>query len=132
MSDGFEVVDLLIKASANVNTSGASGATPLHYTTHRDLKEPSLSLVELLVEHGADVDSMDDNGYTALYHAARQGYNTIVKMLIACGANVNAMALDGLKPLHSAIIEGHATAATMIFERMGPDDRICLVKRTSS
>jgi len=45
--------------------------------------------VELLVEHGCQLDSVDAENRTALRAAAWSGHEEIVKILLQHGANVN-------------------------------------------
>ncbi|KAH9012827.1 ankyrin repeat-containing domain protein [Lactarius deliciosus] len=43
--------------------------TPLHYAAYYG----HLEVVRLLLEHNAEVNSQDDNGYTPLFCASQQG-----------------------------------------------------------
>lgn len=45
--------------------------------------------MELLVEHGCQLDSVDAENRTALRAAAWSGHEEIVKILLQHGANVN-------------------------------------------
>jgi ankyrin repeat protein len=40
----------------------------------------------MLIEAGADVNMVDEDGETALYWASQEGYSEIVKMLEEAGA----------------------------------------------
>ena len=55
-----------------------------------------MDIVELLVEHDADLSAVDKRGYTALYAAALAGHPDIVKALLAAGAHHGAAP----SPLH--------------------------------
>jgi ankyrin repeat protein len=46
-------------------------------------------MVKLLLDHGADVDLRNNDGWTALMNACGRGYNDIVKLLLAKGADPN-------------------------------------------
>jgi len=70
----------LIKRGAKVRRSGW---TPLHYAA----SSPQVSVVELMLQHGADIDAQAPNGNTALMMAARYGEEDSVSLLLARGAN---------------------------------------------
>lgn len=64
----YKIVDLLIKAGANVNAVDANSNTPLHLVereTHRD-KRNTFAIVELLVNAGADVNAKNEDNKTPL------------------------------------------------------------------
>jgi len=59
-----------------------------------------LPMVELLVQHGANVNHQNrDTGRTPLHHAASCGYRDIAMFLIENGADVNAIDHEGRTPL---------------------------------
>ncbi|MBI2946199.1 MAG: ankyrin repeat domain-containing protein [Verrucomicrobia bacterium] len=71
---------------------------------HRATKVGHLGIVELLLAHGVDVNSLDHEGLTALHWAIGQGFRSIAEALIANKANVNAKRTsDGESPLHLAV-----------------------------
>ncbi len=55
-----------------------------------------MDIVELLVEHDADLSAVDKRGYTALYAAALAGQRDAVKALLAAGADYG----EAPSPLH--------------------------------
>ncbi len=61
-----------------------------------------LALVERLLELRADVNVQDDEGWTPLHVAARDGHVDVCRMLIEAGAPVDAQVDDGWTPLHFA------------------------------
>ena len=46
-------------------------------------------LDKLLIEHDANLDEVNDKGYTALMEAVHEGHGKVVKVLIDHDANVN-------------------------------------------
>ncbi|KAF3805193.1 hypothetical protein GCG54_00010470 [Colletotrichum gloeosporioides] len=44
-------------------------------------------IVDLLLQHGKDMNTFDDEGYTALHHASRHNYLNIVTRLLHAGAD---------------------------------------------
>ncbi|KAK3924724.1 Protein phosphatase 1 regulatory subunit 12A [Frankliniella fusca] len=64
--------------------------------------DDNLDMVEFLVEHGADVNRGDNEGWTPLHATASCGFISIAKYLIEHGANVAAVNNDGELPLDIA------------------------------
>ena len=58
-------------------------------------KDDNTKIVEVLLKHGADSNSIDIDGETALMSAVRQRNFTMMKMLIKSGADINAQDNNG-------------------------------------
>jgi ankyrin repeat protein len=69
---------------------------------------------------GADVNSLDRHGQTALMLAAHGGSLDVVEILMRRGAQLNATAKYGLSALMLAIIAGHEKVALTLV-RAGAD-----------
>jgi ankyrin repeat protein len=55
-----------------------------------------LPAVKYLIEElGADVNARDNDGYTALHHAAARGDNEMIKYLVGKGADVKVVSRRG-------------------------------------
>ena len=54
-----------------------------------------VAIVELLVEHGADINALDADGFTPLQLAAIRGNMKVVKRLVELKADVNLTTADG-------------------------------------
>lgn len=52
-------------------------------------REGLFPIVQLLIQHGCDVNQKDINGNTALMLTAGEGHTEIAKLLITAGANVH-------------------------------------------
>jgi len=119
-----EIVKLYLEKGADVNarqeglrsTKHRTGATPLYWALQR--RDKDIDVVELLIEHGADVngsaeiDSQDLNGSTPLHIACNSGHTEAVELLIAKGADVNAKRVakwggQEETPLYMAVRKGH-------------------------
>ena len=71
--------------------------------------------VKLLLEHGADIDAIDDEyRSTPLGLAARLGQRSIVELLLAHGADPEAGGAEWAKPRVWAERRGHAAIAALI------------------
>ncbi|KAI1635964.1 hypothetical protein F4809DRAFT_641949 [Biscogniauxia mediterranea] len=66
-----------------------------------------LSIVRLLLEHGADVNVKRESESPALVKAAEGGHATIVSELLEHGADPNARSRTGQTALFSACMRGH-------------------------
>ncbi|KAL0019413.1 hypothetical protein WJX77_011093 [Trebouxia sp. C0004] len=63
-----------------------------------------LSLVQILLSHGADIDLVDNQGNTALAIATQDGHLDVVKALLCQGADFNGK--QGQSPLYGAVYHG--------------------------
>lgn len=66
-----------------------------------------LNEIAQLLERGCGIDEIDEDGRTALMHAAIDGQSEISNFLIAKGAKVNVQDGQGWTALHFAIQNGH-------------------------
>lgn len=69
----------------------------------------SIIRVRYLINHGADVNNVDNNGYPALINATRFGDNSIAFDLIRHNADVNVKDISGWTPLMYAAWGDNAT-----------------------
>lgn len=78
--------------------------------------EGNLELMALFLSHGADIDSVNENGETALALAAWRGQKAAVAWLLERGARINAGPRQW-SALHYAVFAGHEEMAGMLIER---------------
>ena len=77
-------------------------------------------LVELLLQHGAEINRQDSDGITALMHAASRGQERVVELLIRRGAEVNLQSSDGFTVLMYAAFFNHPAVVRRLL-RAGAD-----------
>lgn len=74
-------------------------ATPLHFAA----KYGHLDAVEYLLRSGADLESRDEEGLTAIQHAVGAAkFRDLLQLLISAGANLNTRDNEGKTPLMRA------------------------------
>lgn len=107
-----ELVELLIARGAGVNAvEDHYGFTPLHHTIAYG--NSKIAEIELLIRHGADVNTRSSRGEPPLHWAVRKGDAKMVELLLRRGADVNARDDKGLTPLDVA--ERHCMSSSPIF-----------------
>ena len=80
-----DIVQLLLKAKANIDALDCRGNTPLCIAAGNGYKD----IVELLLPAGADIElEKNRDGYTPLFFAAVMGHLEIIKILIQNGASI--------------------------------------------
>ena len=70
-------------------------------------RDGKINGVKQLLDHGAHVNAKDENGYTALTHAATIGSADIAKVLIDHGADVNEIDNKDVTVLMHALENDH-------------------------
>jgi uncharacterized protein len=63
----------------------------------------AIEAIQLLLDHGADVNAAANDGRTALHGAALQGYDDVIKFLAAHGADLDTKDHKGFTPLDTAL-----------------------------
>jgi len=83
--------------------------------------------VKFLVNHGADINKRDLQGYTPLTSAARQRYSDLVKLLLDLKADPNERDGNGMTPLLEAIMRNDVPSVKLLLahganiEVLGPE-----------
>lgn len=83
-----------------------------------------LKRIKFLIGKGADINSRDNQGYTALQSAARQRKATLIPELIALKANINARDNDGYTALHHAVLRNHPESVKALIENGADSDAL--------
>ena len=110
-------VALLLERGANVNFRGLEdGRTPLINAVINEAGEAGgddhVECIDALIAAGAEIDAVDEEGYSALKHACADGDTALAKLLLDKGADK-----DLGNPLKRAVRNGHAAVARLLVER---------------
>jgi len=121
----FRVAQLLLHhgVCTTVNIQGYRGRIPLHSAAFSG----QIDMVQLLLEHKADVKSQDHMGDTALHYLATipgdpkgskspQNLASIAGLLLEHGADLDAQGISGWTPLHKAARCGNVMVAHVLIE----------------
>lgn len=96
-----------IKGGLDVNACDNDGFTPLHWVAHMGMVGPCNGeredIVQLLIDMGANVNSIDNAGESVFFRAVMAGNYKIVRILIDAKENVDATNCQGDRPLDIAI-----------------------------
>lgn len=121
-SQGREnIVNVLVENGADVNYTvpsheGAASALQAALDAS-DFKEEHMSVIQYLLQHGADVKGRNAAGRFPLLFAADHGRTEAAKLLIEQGADVNDADLKGNFPLLSAACKGYPWFVTLLAEK---------------
>ncbi len=102
----------LIAAGANVNARSRNAMQ--NTSLHAAAAGKSLELVRLLLANRADVNAIQEGGWTALHAAAQNGDTEMALLLISLGARVKAAANNGQTPLDLALTGGRAEMVNLL------------------
>ncbi|KAJ6215951.1 hypothetical protein RDWZM_010451 [Blomia tropicalis] len=76
-----------------------------------------LLCIDLLLEHGANVNAVDKFGCSALHYAARFGRTLLTKSLCENGAIINHVNRNGWSALHWAAAENHGYVVATLLDQ---------------
>ena len=116
----IEVLDAGVDINARIdNYDGGTALSMASYSGHTDI-------VAKLLERGANVNAIDNNGSTALFQASvsfdlERGEPEVVAMLLDAGADVNVKKPDGRTALQMASWYGHMEVVEILLEQPGID-----------
>ena len=109
-SSDLTLLRLLLEHGADPSIPTTNGTTPLMVAsgigwvegvTYEWSREHNLDTVTLLLELGADVNAVDEDGRVALHGAAHKGRNEVVRVLAAHGADLAARDIGSRDSIHA-------------------------------
>lgn len=107
-------INTLLKAGADINTTGKSDRTPLMDALF-NLKTDN---AKLLIDKGADINTPDNEGMTPLMYALNNSQTAeAAKLLIDRGVDINARSKDNSTPLMFALENKQAENAQLLIDK---------------
>ncbi len=100
-------------ADANAPAANAMRVRPIHSAAAHRQPHVALTMVQSLLDHGADVNVVQHGGWTPLHQAAAHGQQALVELLLVHGADPTATSEDGRTPAEMAQANGH----TVVFRK---------------
>lgn len=92
-------IKLLLEAKVDMGCA-------LHITT-RNVSKQKITILNLLITHGADVNALDIHGYTALYYACDYNRKDVAHTLLKAGAKLDVVVTNNFTPLGVTIRAGY-------------------------
>ncbi|KAL8835936.1 MAG: hypothetical protein Q9176_006620 [Flavoplaca citrina] len=111
INDSVDVVQLLLNHNVDLEARCLDfSRTPLHWAAWHG----HTAVVSLLIRRGAQVESHDQQRWTALHLAASQGHHEIVDQLLRKKVEIDAKDGYGATALYRAAEGGHEAAAQLL------------------
>jgi uncharacterized protein len=110
----YDTAVYLIKAGAVINSPSQNSlkATPLHSAAAAGYN----NIVLLLLNHDANPNAKDCNGFTALHTAAQNGNTAMIRTLLFNGADLTIRNHQGKLALDLAVEAGHTESVALLRE----------------
>lgn len=112
------VIHMLLEGGADPNHPDVYGWTALMRAANRDRLD---AVTALMADARTELERRDDDGGTALHHAAEEGHERVVDYLRSRGANVSARDNRGFSAADRARLAGHVALADRLGGGAGKD-----------
>ncbi|MBM5782711.1 MAG: hypothetical protein FJ368_04735 [Pelagibacterales bacterium] len=112
-------IDFGDRENINLNAKDKSGNNIIHYLTNfcdNDKKEEIFEAINMLVENGAELNSTNHNGHSALFLACNFGNEEMVKFLLEHGADITLKDKQDSSVLHFAAKEGNKEVVEILLK----------------
>jgi ankyrin repeat protein len=103
---------LLKQADMLLDVKDINGWTALLYAAHGGC----LNVVQLLLQHGADINAVDIKRNNALMIAACTGNIAVAQLLLDSGADINGSDIHGQNSLFKTVYKGHVSMIELLVQ----------------
>ena len=117
-----EILTLLLKYGVDVNSTDATGMTPLMCAAFMG----HVNATRAILNAKCDMEAQDVYGYTALMFACNGGRLDCARMLIESGANVNTMDKELATPLMFAAQHGFDDIVRLLLDNGADPNAVCI------
>ena len=108
------LVNLLLAARPDVNSKDRNGRIALHLASQQ---REGVRLIDLLVAHGASLESQDDHGWRPLHYSVYSNRPANMHLLLEKGANINAISKYGATSLMLGVLyKSHEAVRVLLRE----------------
>jgi ankyrin repeat protein len=116
-----EVISLLLERGADITPASRNPmkVTALHAAAAHHREGHAEAIVGLLIGRGADVNAVQEGGFTALHAAAQNGYAGMARRLLDAGADASATTAAGKTALDFAVEKDHSAVVVLLREHAG-------------
>jgi ankyrin repeat protein len=111
-----EVMELLLQHKADVHIRSTRSTDRYEYTLLHWPRSWDAKLVQILLDHGADINALDALHRTPLYKAVDDGYREAVRVLLGHGADVHIRGRKNQTPFQVAQSVGRMEIAQLLLE----------------
>jgi ankyrin repeat protein len=122
LNNNYDIVKLLIENNVDINQQDSWGYSVLHALTNKKDTDDdiTLSIIELLINNGADVNlEVENDKFTPLMHAIENNFTNAAFVLIDNGADINAKNISGDSILLMAARKGNKLIVDKLLEMNG-------------
>ena len=115
-----KIVEVLLNVGIDIHAKNNEGMTALHVWA---AYYPDAEAIELLLEHNAEIDTIDSYGQTPLISAFYNNHLEVAEDLVNANAALNIQDINGNTILHFAVDRGKVKFARLLLKH-GADTNI--------
>ncbi|KAH9502195.1 hypothetical protein Btru_070357 [Bulinus truncatus] len=112
-----EMMSYLVQCGSNVNATNTNGMTPLLKSVTTSCHSSALDEVKLLAEIGADLNTVDASGKSALFFSISLKKYDVVDFLLQKDVNVNILSDENESPLTLTVDQGNDVLLEQLIQK---------------